>query len=176
MKLAVAKASSKASSKATLADEARQKERREQMAKIKARITALEANQKGLTARMAKSAEKITPEMQQKMTDGFMSSREPYYLDLFYSWNLDPGTRKQVLEIIREREVRGNAGVVESMKSGNMVEGKKQRDRLVNEAEGQLFFLLGQDRLEQIALVDKQMQDEALARIDERSKNRGAPK
>ncbi len=163
----------KARPTATPADEARRREREEKMAKSKERLAALEKQTKDLMVRVAKSAEKITPEMQQKMVEGYMKAHEPHYRDLFDSWNLDPGTQQQVLDIIRERETQRNSGIVRSMKSGDMTAGRKERENTMNTAEGQLLFLLGQDHLDQISTVDKQMQDEALAKIQERVKANG---
>ena len=163
-------ATASAKPKAPPIDAARAKEHQEKMALLELHSAEIKDRQKELMARMAKSVEKITPEMQQKMVEGYMHSHEPQYRDLFASWSLDSDTQQRVLDIIRERETQQTANRLELFKSGFTPENKKSLAGADATAEGQLLFLLGPDHLDQISLVDKQMQEQALAAVRQKGR------
>ena len=113
---------------------------------------------------MAEVAAKTTPELRREVIDSMMKGREPGYRALFASWELDPATSQQVLEIVFARELQKREALHDHDREG-LAGGRKFVNAVEAEtkwAEAQLVLLLGQDRLLQLSRLEGRMESEAL--------------
>jgi len=114
----------------------------------------------------AELAKMRTPELTRMMVDRLMQTRDAKYRELFSAWGVDANTASSTLQIIRDREMQVKEALKTSEEDG--LKGVHQFVQTINAINSMtdtlLLRLLGEDRLQELILVETDMKARSATR------------